>query len=87
MAIFATHSIVAIEGAGLLGLIHVNGMAGQTPRGLWRVQVQDAAHAPAYVACQRSEGTRVFVLHHPRAVFILQNAGFFSRLNAAMATG
>jgi len=87
MTIFAAYAIVAIEGTSLLRLIYIDGMTRQTARRFLRVQIQDAAHAPPDIAGKGREGMRVFVLHHPGAVFILQNAGIISRLNAAVATG
>jgi len=62
-------------------------MTSQASRRFLRVQIQDAAHAPADIAGKRRESMRVLVLHHPSAIFILQNAGITSRLDTAVATG
>src|SRR5579864_6497395 len=88
MAILAGDAFGQLECPGPRLGRYIERVAGQTLRGLFGFSyAQDAPHALTDQARERLVGLGVLILHHPNAVFILENAAIGARLDAAMATG
>src|ERR1700759_3437864 len=87
MAIFTTHAVIPVKGAGPLRLGDIECMAADAAGRGFGLEMKNASHSFTNVAGKRTKGMCVFVLHCPGAIFVLQYGGLGAWLHAAVTTG